>query len=94
MVAIYANSFSNLVAMLNRYLVILLLSIGYCFQSKATHIVGGEMSYKYLGDNKYEVTLVMYRDCGPDNTRGTGFDSYAAIGVIKSMFSYSRRNLH
>jgi gliding motility-associated-like protein len=83
MVAIYANSFSNLVAMLNRYLVILLLSIGYCFQSKATHIVGGEMSYKYLGDNKYEVTLVMYRDCGPDNTRGTGFDSYAAIGIYK-----------
>lgn len=30
---------------------------------KATHIVGGVMNYKYLGNNKYEIALYVYRDC-------------------------------
>jgi len=29
----------------------------------ATHIIGGEIGYKCLGNNKYEVTLSVYRDC-------------------------------
>ncbi|MEI7801441.1 MAG: T9SS type A sorting domain-containing protein [Bacteroidota bacterium] len=29
----------------------------------ATHIIGGEFSYKNLGGNQYELTLRMYRDC-------------------------------
>ncbi len=30
---------------------------------RATHIVGGEMYYDYLGNNDYRVTLKVYRDC-------------------------------
>ena len=30
--------------------------------SKATHLVGGEMTYTCLGDNLYEIQLVIYRD--------------------------------
>lgn len=29
----------------------------------ATHIVGGEMIYDYLGGNNYRITLKVYRDC-------------------------------
>jgi len=29
----------------------------------ATHIVGGEMSYVYLGSNTYKINLTLYRDC-------------------------------
>jgi gliding motility-associated-like protein len=29
----------------------------------ATHIVGGELYYEYLGNNNYQVTLTVYRDC-------------------------------
>ncbi len=29
----------------------------------ATHIVGGEITYRCLGDSTYEVTLTVYRDC-------------------------------
>lgn len=29
----------------------------------ATHIVGGELYYKYLGNNLYEIRLTVYRDC-------------------------------
>lgn len=31
--------------------------------SLATHIVGGMVTYKYLGLNKYELTFKVYRDC-------------------------------
>ena len=33
------------------------------FQSKATHIIGGEVNYSCLGNNEYELTLTVYRDC-------------------------------
>ena len=29
----------------------------------ATHIVGGEIFYDYLGNNQYKITLKVYRDC-------------------------------
>ncbi|MGN6569267.1 MAG: PKD domain-containing protein [Flavipsychrobacter sp.] len=36
-----------------------------CFftPAKATHIVGGEVTYKCLGNNWYEFTLTIYEDC-------------------------------
>jgi len=44
------------------YLFILVFLAGLKF-SYATHIVGGELYYRYLGNNKYRVTLKLYRDC-------------------------------
>ena len=32
--------------------------------SFATHAIGGEMTYRCLGSNQYEITYVFYRDCG------------------------------
>lgn len=34
-----------------------------CGRLLATHIVGGELIYDYLGNNKYRVVLKVYRDC-------------------------------
>lgn len=31
--------------------------------ASATHIVGGVMNYKYLGNDKFEISLYVYRDC-------------------------------
>lgn len=50
----------------------------------ATHILGGEMSYTYLGNDNYQVTLRLYRDCGPDNTQNTALDAIAHIGIFNS----------
>jgi gliding motility-associated-like protein len=50
----------------------------------ATHIVGGELYYSELSPNNYKVTLIVYRDCGPANTLGTGFDENAAIGIYNA----------
>ena len=48
----------------------------------ATHIIGGDMYYDHLGGNQYQVTLRLYRDCGPDNTNNTAFDASAQIAVF------------
>ena len=29
----------------------------------ATHLIGGEMNYKCLGNNEYQISLTVYRDC-------------------------------
>ncbi|HRN37921.1 MAG TPA: hypothetical protein PLL18_13535, partial [Flavobacteriales bacterium] len=50
----------------------------------ATHILGGEMYYTYLGNDNYQVTLRLYRDCGPDNTNNASLDLTAAIGIFNS----------
>ena len=54
----------------------------------ATHLVGGEMYYDYLGDNEYEINLIIYRDCGPTNTNGTGFDIQANLAVYEGFDLY------
>ncbi len=51
------------------------------FPAYATHIVGGEMNYTCLGDDRYEITLTIFRDCfyGDPNA---WFDNPASIGVF------------
>ena len=46
----------------------------------ATHIVGGEITYRCLGNNTYEITLTVYRDCynGIPN-----FDNPARVGIYE-----------
>ncbi len=41
----------------------LLLVFGLTISAKASHIVGGEVSYKCLGNNNYEITINIYEDC-------------------------------
>jgi hypothetical protein len=48
----------------------------------ATHIVGGEISYTDQGGGIYQIRLTVYRDCGPANVNGTGFDDYARVGIF------------
>lgn len=54
----------------------------FALKSHATHLVGGEISYAYLGNDQYEITLIVYRDCGPANVNQTGFDPAASIGIF------------
>ena len=51
---------------------------------KATHIIGGEMLYRCLGNNQYELTLNLYRDCfyGASDAE---FDDPASIGVFDNL---------
>ena len=42
------------------------------------------MTYNCLGDNLYEITLVMYVDCGPSNTTGITFDGTGILSIYNS----------
>lgn len=44
------------------YLSILAILLNYSILY-ATHISGGDLTYKPIGGNQYEITLVLYRDC-------------------------------
>jgi gliding motility-associated-like protein len=61
-----------------------LLMVLTCFTftgMRATHIVGGELNYKNLGANKYEIRLTVYRDC---YVGVPPFDSPAYVGIFDS----------
>ncbi len=47
---------------IKQLLVVLLLTF-VSLESFATHIVGGEIFYDFLGGNNYQITLKLYRDC-------------------------------
>lgn len=58
--------------MCNKWLFFRILSSLSCFVAlvlifpfplQASHIVGGEITYRCLGDNKYEISMTLYRDC-------------------------------
>lgn len=48
-------------------------------QASATHIVGGELVYTYLGNSQYAITLIVYRDCLSGQA---AFDDPASIGIF------------
>ncbi len=54
------------------YLLIIGLFLG-AFNAEAYHIIGGEVSYKCLGNDMYLITITMYRDCS--TMLGADFDS-------------------
>lgn len=45
---------------------------------RGAHLVGGEISYKCLGNNDYEISLTVYRDC---ISQGAQFDQRAVITI-------------
>ena len=64
------------------YRLFLLALLFFCFKPTllATHIVGGEITYRCLGNDSFEITLTVYRDCynGVPN-----FDNPARVGVYE-----------
>lgn len=56
-----------------------LFIFGAVFNAKSAHLVGGEMNYRCLGNNSYEIKLKIYRDC---NGTGAAFDPIAKIGIF------------
>ena len=52
-------------------------------QLRATHIVGGEMNYTCLGNDEYEITLTIFRDCFNGNPQAW-FDDPASIGIFNA----------
>lgn len=70
----------------------LLVALVWSTWTYATHVLGGEMYYDKLAGNQYRVTLKLYRDCGPGNTNGTGFDGTAQLAIYdgNGLFQFSQ----
>jgi len=62
-------------------LILFLLYLLIPYFSYSSHIVGGEISYRHLGNNIYEIRVTAYRDCY--NGQAT-FDNPIALGVFDS----------
>jgi gliding motility-associated-like protein len=61
---------------------LLLLAVFALEPAKATHIVGGEVTYKCLGNNRYEIRLDIYQDCINGDPNAIAQDSPAFIGIF------------
>ena len=48
----------------------------------ASHIVGGDIYYDYLGNNQYRFFITVYRDC---NSTGAAFDDPLSLAVYNTM---------
>lgn len=76
--------------MLRRILIVLITLFLLPQGAKATHIVGGEIYYDCLGNNDYQITLKVYRDC----INGIPpFDDPASIGVFDGVTGVLIQNL-
>lgn len=71
----------------------IVLLIFCCVTTSATHIINGNMQYRYIGltpngNEVYEVSLIVYRDC---DVSQVGFEDSVLIAVYKND---SQKNLH
>ena len=64
---------------MNRFAFCLFFFFSALFRLSATHIVGGELTYRCLGNDSFEITLTVYRDC---QTGVPWFDNPASIGIF------------
>jgi gliding motility-associated-like protein len=68
----------------NKLPLICLFLLLWAIPALATHIVGGEITYRCLGNDQYEVKLSVYRDC----FNGVPpFDNPAALGVFDANYN-------
>lgn len=45
------------------YLLVVVFSSFFAFEGSATHVMGGDLTYKHLHDSTYELRFLIYRDC-------------------------------
>lgn len=63
-----------------QYLILSISCSIFCINATyATHIIGGEINYRCLGNNRYEITLQLFRDC---DTGVPPFEDPAEIEIL------------
>ena len=76
----YFNRYKEFIGSFLACTFLIIISFSY---SNATHVAGGNMTYKCLGNNEYEITLEFRRDC-LNGAPGAQFDDPASIGIFDS----------
>jgi PKD repeat protein len=62
-----------------KVLMFFLLSFLTINKTYATHIIGGDITYRYISGNQYEITLTLRRDCALGQV---GYDNPASLGIF------------
>ncbi len=62
-------------------LLLILLTVSISRDLRASHMMGGDMSYRCLGGGKYKITAKIYRDCRGISFNGPSFGVYAGLRV-------------
>lgn len=68
-----------------KHTLLIFVSVLWSSFALASHIVGGEMFYDYLGNDKYRITLKIFRDCDPSVT--TKFDGTGTTPALITVYS-------
>lgn len=58
-------------------------SIG-LFKVNATHVVGGEIFYDYLGNDSFKIKLYLYIDCENGSPQALALDKVAAMAIYRN----------
>lgn len=74
---------------MQKLLTLAFLSLLFCQRLQATHIVGGEITYNCLGNDQYEITLSVYRDCYNGQPY---FDQPAIIGIYRADWTLYKKD--
>ena len=56
-----------------------LFSLFLICEASASHIVGGDIYYDYLGNDNYRITVVLFRDCA---STGAAYDPEMSVGIF------------
>jgi gliding motility-associated-like protein len=72
-----------------RFIFVLICLIS-SIESKSAHLVGGEITYTCVGNNVYQIELIVYRDC---NSTGAQLDNPASIGIFNGATGALVQNL-
>ena len=56
---------------MKKLLVLLLVVFGFSLQSKASHVMGSDITYECLPNGQYVFTVTIYRDCAGANLGAT-----------------------
>ena len=54
---------------------------------KASHMMGSDITYKCLGNGKYEVTVTVYRDCNGIPLQASNLDAKCTSGTGNASFN-------
>jgi gliding motility-associated-like protein len=76
------------VAILRKYILLPVLLLLGLIPARASHIVGGEVSYRYLGNNRYEITVDIFQDCKDGLPEAIRQDNPALIGIYYNGGAY------
>ena len=61
---------------------LMVVLVSFCLPARASHIVGGEVTYRCLGSNQYEITVTIYEDCLTGLSDAIAQDDPAYINIF------------